>query len=158
MRPKAKAGDRYRDQGYIKVHDGKGGKKREHRMIWEQHHGPVPEDWVVHHINGIRDDNRIENLQAMPSGTHSALHAYLNRPKPSRPTTLTPLQAIKAHCLECVGGLVREVRHCTDTECNLYIYRLGKNPRRKGVGGRPRKDKKRDVPRTKQQEGKEKEG
>lgn len=63
---------------------------------------------------------------------------------------LTPLKAIRKHCLECCGGSRREVELCTAnpkdiagsedpelyTSCSLYQYRFGTNPRRHGVGGR----------------------
>ena len=49
--------------------------------------------------------------------------------------TTTPLRAIRRHCIECMGGQVYEVKHCTSPECNLYPYRMGRNPKRKGIGG-----------------------
>lgn len=35
----------------------------EHRIVWEMHNGPIPEDMEIDHINHVRDDNRIENLR-----------------------------------------------------------------------------------------------
>jgi len=43
----------------------------EHWIIWEQaHNKPLPDGWVVHHLNGIRHDNRPENLAGMPNHKH----------------------------------------------------------------------------------------
>lgn len=41
---------------------------------------------------------------------------------------ITPLQAIKKHCLDCRFGSRKEVVSCEDEDCNLYPFRLGKNP------------------------------
>ena len=41
---------------------------------------------------------------------------------------MTPLKAIRAKCLDCMGGQVKEVRLCPIPECPLYLFRLGKNP------------------------------
>lgn len=35
----------------------------------------------------------------------------------------TPMQAIKAFCMSCVGDIREDVRNCTSTKCPLYIYR-----------------------------------
>lgn len=34
-----------------------------HRVVWEMHNGPIPAGLEIDHINGIRSDNRIENLR-----------------------------------------------------------------------------------------------
>jgi hypothetical protein len=34
-----------------------------HRLIWVIHNGSIPVGFVVDHINGIRNDDRIENLR-----------------------------------------------------------------------------------------------
>lgn len=34
----------------------------EHRWVWTQANGNIPEGMHIHHINGKRYDNRIENL------------------------------------------------------------------------------------------------
>lgn len=64
--------------------------------------------------------------------------------------SLTPLKRIKAHCLDCVETR-QEVKNCTgkllfeDRLCFLHPYRLGHNPKRKGIGnclGNPKFQKK----------------
>ena len=47
---------------------------------------------------------------------------------------LTPLKAIRAKCLDCYAGHPSQVRKCDLSDCPLFIYRLGHNPKRKGVG------------------------
>lgn len=44
---------------------------------------------------------------------------------------LSPVKAIKRHCLDCSGGSKKEVRECIIQDCPLYPFRLGKNPNRK---------------------------
>ena len=44
---------------------------------------------------------------------------------------LTPLRAIRAKCIDCSDGSMKEVRECVMLDCPLYPYRLGKSPNRK---------------------------
>ena len=34
-----------------------------HRIIWEMAEGPIPEGHEIDHVNGLRDDNRVDNLR-----------------------------------------------------------------------------------------------
>lgn len=34
-----------------------------HRLVWIMHNGSIPDGLFIDHINGIRNDNRIENLR-----------------------------------------------------------------------------------------------
>ena len=52
---------------------------------------------------------------------------------------LSPVKAIKKYCLECSGGSPKFRELCNIEDCPLYPYRLGKNPNRKNIGGRPSK-------------------
>jgi len=64
------------DQGYVLVHTpnhphaDKDGNVREHRLVMEKSIGRyLTKIEVVHHINEIRDDNRIENLMLFATNT-----------------------------------------------------------------------------------------
>lgn len=43
----------------------------------------------------------------------------------------SPLKAIRAFCIDCMGGAVRDVKNCPSKICPLYAFRMGKNPYRK---------------------------
>lgn len=68
-------------KGYVLVYlpehhraDSKG-RVFQHIVVFEESTGIiVPSDCVVHHINGNKQDNRIENLCLMTTGAHTALH------------------------------------------------------------------------------------
>ncbi len=56
---------------------------------------------------------------------------------------MTPLRAIREHCLECQGwdgqGVkpMKGVRECLQEGCRFHPYRMGKSFSRKGKGGNP---------------------
>lgn len=63
-------------------HSNKDGYVMEHVYIMEHHIGRLlRDDECVHHINFIRDDNRIENLKLMTKKEHMAYHMRLRHAK-----------------------------------------------------------------------------
>jgi hypothetical protein len=46
---------------------------------------------------------------------------------------LTPLKSIRAKCLDCSINQPKEVRECQITDCPLWFFRFGTNPKRKGL-------------------------
>jgi len=68
-------GGKTHNNGYVYVLADRPDKKHryqaEHIVVWEKANGELPEGWVIHHLNGVRDDNRLENLAAMPRKHHS---------------------------------------------------------------------------------------
>ena len=42
-----------------------------HQIVYEAFSGPIPQGMDIDHINGVRDDNRPENLRAVPRKTNA---------------------------------------------------------------------------------------
>ena len=59
----------YEKSPYYKVtlydNNGVSASCRVHQIVYETFIGPVPEGLVIDHINGIKTDNRLENLRAV---------------------------------------------------------------------------------------------
>lgn len=73
----------YMENGYV-VHHVRGynkkGNAKEHRLVVEEAIGRrLGKDEVVHHVNGIKTDNRLENLRVMGRKEHSELHRRMEK-------------------------------------------------------------------------------
>ena len=61
------------EKGY-RILNRNGKAIQEHRLIWKKYHGKIPKDYQIHHKNGNKKDNRIENLQLLNIKDHTRFH------------------------------------------------------------------------------------
>ena len=76
-----KGGIKKTPKGYIQIlmpehkRADKGGYVMEHIVVYEKATGiEVPRNCCIHHLNGIKNDNRIENLCMMTNSAHTIYH------------------------------------------------------------------------------------
>lgn len=76
-----KGGVKKTSKGYIQVllpthkRADKCGYVMEHILVYEKETGiEIPINCCIHHLNGIKDDNRIENLCMMTNSAHTTFH------------------------------------------------------------------------------------
>lgn len=65
-------------KGYMQV-EIEGKKKLVHRLVYEAFHGNIPQGFDVHHINHVKTDNRMINLDIIKRELHGFLHAKIQR-------------------------------------------------------------------------------
>lgn len=75
---KGKSLKRLSGQGYVFLYEpnhpkaNADGYIREHVLVWEKFHNkPLPKGYIIHHLNGVKSDNRPENLVAMSRARHT---------------------------------------------------------------------------------------
>lgn len=52
----------------------------EHRRVWHDERGPIPKGHIVHHVDGDKQHNLIDNLVCMSRGDHAIEHSEQTRP------------------------------------------------------------------------------
>lgn len=134
--PKAVGSRRITSGGYVQIKT-KADQRRwpfEHRVIWEAANGPIPLGHYVHHINGIKTDNRIENLALCSSNSehHRKYHAEEHRERGRRvgltncgkPKTAEQRAKMSAAAI----GRKKSISHCGAMSLAQRVRSLRTNP------------------------------
>ncbi len=79
--PSWKGGQTLSGKGYLMVLNPDKTRRKsnyvgQHILVWEAAHGPSPRNGHIHHLNGEKLDNRLENLQWMSMAEHHSSKGY----------------------------------------------------------------------------------
>lgn len=101
-------------RGYLRVYKGTNGVRIStgaHRLVYHHFKGEIPHRKVINHINGIKRDNRPENLEAV-TPSENMKHAYrtgLRNQDGERnnASKLTDNQALEIRETYAIGGITK---------------------------------------------------
>lgn len=63
---------------YKKIRLSKEKTLDEHRLVWIKAYGEIPKGYVIHHIDGDKTNNSLDNLECLPLSEHSRIHQLGN--------------------------------------------------------------------------------
>ena len=80
---KTKFGNAYqRKDGYYQISSGTNQGKLLHRLIYEEHYGPIPNGFCVHHLDHDKTNCSPDNLMLLSKSNHHKLHFnMINNPR-----------------------------------------------------------------------------
>ena len=98
----------------------------QHRYIWEEYYGKIPDNMEVHHIDRNRSNNDISNLTLMSANNHMSYHNIGNDYRK---------RSVKQYDLN--GNYIRTFNKIRDFENGKYSSEIVKccRGKRKSSGG-----------------------
>lgn len=110
--------------GYWRVSSRKEGNKNKmlHRLIWEEHNGPIPKGYIIHHKDKNIKNNHLDNLEMLSSFEHNSQH------KNGNTNTLKQYAYVRRRGKEAKTGKRRyTIRRCgKDIKSSVYTHILYK--------------------------------
>ena len=132
-RRRAKNGNGWINDGYKMISVEKK-EMREHRYLMEKHLGrKLKKEEHIHHINRIKNDNRIENLRLMDIKEHGSLEGKKAKGVPKPTAVKPPTYKI---CLNCKEQFRIKDSQFTTKFCSHKCYSIFK----KGISSRKLKE------------------
>ena len=87
-----------------------------HRLVWVHANGPIPDGLTINHKNGVKDDNRLDNLEVATYSEQrrhalETLNVNRNRPKGSLhpKTKLSEEEVLEIRRLRLTGWMVKQI-------------------------------------------------
>jgi hypothetical protein len=85
--------------------------------VWETHNGDIPDGMFVHHVDGDKSNNGIENLALMDGGKHSSYHTkkrIAENPEAYRKRFLAATQDLAKEWHKSEEGRLWHSKHAMD--------------------------------------------